>query len=274
MEQKYKTINNERYEEITREEYLASKDNPNFIKQYEGGNPDMLDIFWHCRNNGVIPNVTINGDRLGDEMAEELSKVCGAVACSYYDKDITYNAIKKLTDLGMTQINIHFMLSEQTFDKAKQLMLDKQSDERLSKLNAIVFLGVKNKGRADKDKYTSLPQEKFKELIDYALTNNIGIGFDSCSANKFVDVIKDHPEAEKFLQLSEPCESGLFSSYFNVDGKFYPCSFMEGTNQFPDGIDATVDGFDFQKDLWFEPRVVEWRKKLLALKRSCPEYKI
>jgi hypothetical protein len=82
MEQKYKTINNERYEEITREEYLVNKDNPNFIKQYEGGNPDMLDIFWHCRNNGVIPNVTINGDRLGDEMAEELSKVCGAVAVS------------------------------------------------------------------------------------------------------------------------------------------------------------------------------------------------
>jgi len=23
-------------------------------------NPDLLEIFWHCRDNGVVPNVTIN----------------------------------------------------------------------------------------------------------------------------------------------------------------------------------------------------------------------
>lgn len=236
-------------------------------------NPDMFPIFEYTKENGVIPNVTINCEGLTDEIAEKLVKVCGAIACSLYDKEKTYNAIQKLTSLGMKQVNIHFMLSEETFENAKQLLIDRQKDSRLKNLNAIVFLGIKNKGRAICNEYTKLSQEKFKKLIDYSITNNIGIGFDSCSAHKFLESIKENPIYKQLETLAEPCESGLFSAYFNVKGEFYPCSFMEGVSDWQEGIILKEDS-NFSKDLWNHPRVVEWRNKLLKKCRQCPEYQI
>jgi MoaA/NifB/PqqE/SkfB family radical SAM enzyme len=188
-------------------------------------------------------------------------------------KDITYNAIKKLTDLGMTQINIHFVLSEETFELAKQLMEDVKKDSRLAKLNAIVFLGIKNKGRAEINKYTPLDKEKFKELIHYAIQNNIGVGFDSCSAGKFMNAIEGIPEYQKFVQLAEPCESLRMSMYIDVNGIAYPCSFATNTLNWEDGIDLLRDNINFQKDFWFHPRVVEFRKKCIQCNSNdmtCP----
>ena len=43
----------------------------------------------------------------------------------------------------------------------------------------IVLLSLKPKGRAI-NRFHKLPQEKFNELVNFALENNIGIGFDSC----------------------------------------------------------------------------------------------
>ena len=63
-------------------------------------------------------------------------------------------------------INIHFMLANETFSKAISLINDRQNDERLSKMNAIVFLSLKKKGRA-KNRYTQLSQEKFDELVHF-----------------------------------------------------------------------------------------------------------
>jgi hypothetical protein len=112
------------------------------------GNPDMWDIFDYCNKNDVVPNVTVNGEGITDEISDKLVSKCGAVAVSLYDKDKTYNTVKKLTDKGLNQTNIHFMLSEQTYDKAFELMNDYLFDERLMKLNAIVFLSLKKQGRA------------------------------------------------------------------------------------------------------------------------------
>ena len=47
-------------------------------------NPDMFPIFDYCRANGVVPNVTINGYNLTDEIATRLANTCGAVAVSFY----------------------------------------------------------------------------------------------------------------------------------------------------------------------------------------------
>ncbi len=105
------------------------------------GNPDMIGIFQHCRDNGVIPNVTINGARLTDGYANTLSQLCGAVAVSRYNpKDVCYDAVKKLTDLGMDQVNIHMLVSEQTFKGCLEVLDEIKTDPRLSKLNAVVFL--------------------------------------------------------------------------------------------------------------------------------------
>lgn len=111
------------------------------------GNPDMIKIFKYCRENKVIPNVTINGEDLTDKKAECLSQLCGAVAVSIYDYDICYDAVKKLTDRGMKQVNIHCLTSLETFDRCMRVLKDSKTDDRLKKLNAIVFLRYKETKR-------------------------------------------------------------------------------------------------------------------------------
>jgi len=250
-------------------------------------NPDMWKIFNYTKSNGIIPNVTINCDRMTDERFDKLSQICGAVACSYYDKDLTFNAIKELTDRGMTQVNIHYMISSQTFDAAMQLMKDYKTDKRLEKLNAIVFLSLKPKG--SKNTHTRLSDEKFKELSDYALDNNIPHGFDSCSQPKYIKSIKGRKDASHLEQYTESCESTLYSLYINSgeknkkgesDPKFYPCSFSEKVENAPgnwsEGI-SILECKDFLKDVWFNPKVrifhdvtVDNKNKCIA----CPMYEI
>ncbi len=233
-------------------------------------NPDMWKIFDYSRENGVIPNVTINGEGITNDIADKLVSKCGAVAVSVYDKEKSYNAIKMLSDRGLKQVNIHFMICEETYEKAFEIMNDKMNDVRLKGLNAIVLLSLKPKGRASVgNNFTRLSQEKFNTLVEYALNNHIGIGFDSCGASKFIKAIVNRKDYEQLLVSVEPCESGLFSSYFNVEGKFFPCSFAEGNDEWKDGIDVISE-----PDWWNNSRVVKWRNDLLANKRLCPMYEI
>lgn len=240
-------------------------------------NSDMWDIFEYSRAHGVIPNVTVNGEGIDVSISQRLASVCGAVAVSLYDKDKTYNAVELLTDAGMTQVNIHYMLSEQTFARAKELLNDRLTDPRLQKLNAIVFLALKPKGRASFGRYTSLPQDKYKELVEFALENNIGIGFDSCSAFKFLDSVKHSKNYKVYEALSEPCEATLFSSYFNVDGSFFPCSFIEGTPGWEEGINIIDKPGASFNDIWYAKETQLFREKTLVCrtcKKACAVYKI
>ena len=246
------------------------------------GNPDMFKIFDYCRKNGVIPNVTINGARMTPELYDNLAKYCGAVAVSVYDKNVTYNAIKELTDRGMTQINIHFMISTQTIDQAYEVIDDVQSDPRLAKMNAVVFLSLKQKGNA-KIGFTQLSQEKFNELCKYALSKNTRFGFDSCSSTKFFNYL-DSDESltkefkEQMYQCIEPCESSVFSSYISCGDskngpKYYPCSFCEGIKGWEDGIDI-LSADNFIDDVWYNEKTQNFKKKLLSCGRDCPIYTI
>ena len=79
--------------------------------------------------------------------------------------------------------------------------------------------------------------------------------------------------------MIEPCESGLFSLYINVEGKSYFCSFLEGEEDVI-GFDL-LNCKDFMKEVWFHPEMVEWRSRLLdttqrnELKcRECPVFTI
>lgn len=245
------------------------------------GNPDIWRIMEYCRDNKhniVIPNVTINGYNLTDEYADNFARLCGAIAVSHYDDDICFDAVKKLTDRGMTQVNIHKLVAEETFDSCIDLLKKRITDPRLSKMNAIVFLGLKQKGRGKC--MHPLSFEKYKKIVDYAIENNIAIGFDSCSAYKFLKCVENHPQFERFKEVAEPCESFLFSSYCNVKGEFFPCSFIEGELNWEHGISA-IDCEDFIKDIWFHPKFVAWRTKLLEtanknnLKcRVCPIFSV
>jgi MoaA/NifB/PqqE/SkfB family radical SAM enzyme len=240
-------------------------------------NPDLWAIFQHCREHGVVPNVTINGDRMTDADYDRLVELCGAVAVSRYElKDVCYNAVQELTSRGMQQVNIHMVLAEETYGQCRELLQDAATDSRLEKLNAIVFLALKPTGRGVS--WTPLADtDRYRQLVEEALAKKIGIGFDSCSAPLFLKAMERHPEYPRFEMMAEPCESWLFSLYVNVDGCVFPCSFLEEG----EGIDmTTVD--NFQRDVWDCKTAQEWRERLLGTAvtglvpgcRECPKYNL
>jgi radical SAM protein with 4Fe4S-binding SPASM domain len=232
-------------------------------------NPEQWEIFQYCRDHGVVPNITINGSRMNSELFTKLSSVMGAVAVSHYSDDNCFNAVKELTDRGMTQVNIHKMISEETYESCLDLLDKASTDPRLSKLNAIVFLSLKPKGRG----VAMNPlrnTEAYRRLVEKALEKKIGFGFDSCGAGMFLESMKDHPEYDKFKTLAEPCESFGMSFYVNVEGKSFPCSFCEGVEPAIDFLheDITLDS------VWHGEIAQTWREKLWKNCRNCPVFDV
>jgi len=236
-------------------------------------------IFEHTRANGVIPNTTINGYGLTDEVADRLAALCGAVAVSKYDpKDTCYDAVGALTDRGMTQVNIHALVAVETYEGCMEVLRDmlpaaQGGDPRLAKLNAVVFLMLKPKGRGES--LTSLKDPvKYKALVDYALRHNLSVGFDSCSVPSFLEAVADHPRYKQFEQATDRCESGLFSLYIDVHGKAWPCSFGQNRHDL-ESVDLLSDSVtDFAADVWHGPELDRWRTRLCGNCRSCPLYDI
>jgi MoaA/NifB/PqqE/SkfB family radical SAM enzyme len=233
-------------------------------------NPDFMKMVRYTKKKGIIPNFTMTGIDLTDEIADEVASVCGAVAISAYEgkKDLCFDTVKKMTDRGMDQVNIHLMVSKETIDFVYEVMNDTIKDPRLAKLNAVVFLGLKPKGRA-KDNFSVLPYNEFKDLFEYCLKNDMKIGFDSCSAPKFERAVADSDflnakKKQAMIQFSESCESALFSSYINVYGDFFPCSFMEDEKDWENNGISVVNANSFIKDVWKNERVEEWRNDLIA----------
>jgi len=227
-------------------------------------NPDTFKIFEWANIHGVTPNVTVAD--IDKETADKITDVCGAAAVSAYqsNKNCCYDSVKLLIDSAKEKgnkdfkCNIHAMLSQETYDFLFEVISDTKTDFRLKGLNAIVFLSLKQRGRGEH--FRAVTNEKFKRLFDYAMENGVGVGFDSCSVPKFIKAIADRKDKEALESLSESCESAMFSAYVNTDGIFFPCSFMEGMGNWQEGIDLkTID--NFVKDVWYAPKVVEWRNK-------------
>jgi MoaA/NifB/PqqE/SkfB family radical SAM enzyme len=229
-------------------------------------NPDFIPMMELCRSIGIIPNFTLSGIDLNDEIAKKVSEICGAVAVSVYDtnKHIGYDAIEQFTSLGMDQVNIHIMVSNETLPFVYEVLGDIQKDSRLKNMNAVVFLGVKPKGRA-KAGFESLSNEQYSDLVNYCLDNKLDFGFDSCSAPRFENAIKisDMSDDRKIqlLGCSEPCESSIFSSYINVIGEYWHCSFTEDETGY-DCINV-LETDDFLKDVWYSEPVLKFRKALI-----------
>lgn len=232
-------------------------------------NPDFFPIMEHCVEKGIVPNYTCNGWQVTEEIAKKTSEICGAVAVSVYNKDVSYNAIKRFTDAGMNQVNIHFMLSEETYEKALEIVSDMKTDDRLSKMNAIVFLAYKPKGTHPNKFTTIIDREKYKNLISYCDSLGVSYGMDSCSAGMYISAIQDDVEKVEKSQYVESCESSLFSGYINVEGKYFHCSFAEGQGAWKEGIDV-VDSDDFIKDVWNHSLTEKYRSASINSAKKSP----
>lgn len=244
-------------------------------------NPDMFPMMEYARSKGIMPNLTIAD--VTPEIATKLAAVAGAVAVSVYRHagfDVAYDSVKNLTDAGMKQVNLHYMISGRTIEDAYKVINSMKTDERLANVNAIVFLGLKQKGRGVKHDYVT--QEQYRDLVQHCIDNDVPFGFDSCSAASFLDSVKDTDNYAKFKELSEDCESTLFSSYINEKGEFFPCSFtenwVEGGWEHGKGINV-LEADNFITDVWNHPRVVEFRNALIANVdengcRNCPAYTV
>jgi hypothetical protein len=238
-------------------------------------NPEFLDILEYTRSIGVIPNFTLSGIDLTDDLADKISRLVGAVAVSAYqsNKNICYDTVRKFLDRGVKQTNIHLLYHRDNLTFVYEVLNDIMNDKRLAGLNAVVLLGLKPAGRASK--MFSCDQSDFNKVVDFMFSNNIRFGFDSCSAPKFIRYVKksDIESKDELLQVVEPCESGLFSAYINVHGEYTPCSFAEQHKDWIGGI-SVLKCDSFVKDIWNSERVSKHRKILLDKNRECPLYNL
>lgn len=236
-------------------------------------NPEMFMMMAYARKKGIIPNITIAD--VSEKIAGKLAKVSGAVAVSVYKHagfDVAFDSVKRLIDAGQKQVNLHYMLSSKTLEGAYEVVEAMKTDPRLQGLNAIVFLGLKQKGRGVK--YDTVSPDLYKELVEKCLADQIPFGFDSCSAPAFIESVKSHESYSLFKQMAEDCESTLFSSYINEKGDFYPCSFTEGELGWETGL-SVLECKDFIEEIWNHERTTTFRKALIQNKddngcRNCP----
>jgi hypothetical protein len=241
------------------------------------GNPDLWAIMEYCRFRGVVPNLTTSGAGVTPAVAEKLALLCGAVSVSYYG-DVCFEALGNLHKAGLKQHNIHSLLAKETL-KGCYHLIDSVSaakagvgDQRLIGVNAIVFLLLKPKGK--RNTLHSIDNlDEYGKLLNYAMSKGVQVGFDSCSAaHAYQNLSNEH-----FTSI-DACESTLFSLYLSLsngvdsesNGAYvFPCSFCESTEGWETGIDLLSEDIKDFQDVWYHPRIVAFREKLLKSSTSC-----
>ena len=226
-------------------------------------NPDLWRIMGLCREHGIVPNITVNGAGIDEATAEKLAGICGAVSVSHYGHDdICFGAVQRLTAAGLKQVNLHAVVAAETYKGCFALLDAVSTDPRLRGVKAVVFLLLKPKGK--RNKLTPLAGvEEYRKLLDYAQERNVGVGMDSCSAPMALKVL-----GKPAATYVEPCESGLFSLYVDVNAEAFPCSFSAGSPGWETGIDVLA-AEDFCRDVWYSHRLSAWRERLLASSQGC-----
>lgn len=255
-------------------------------------NPDVWRIMDYCNENGVTPNVTVAD--ISKETAENIVRRCGACAVSCYERNrnCCYDSIKLLTDEAKRQgkdsfkVNMHLLVSHETEKFVFEVLNDRLNDERLKDMGAIVLLSLKQKGRGKA--FRKMDDEVYKKAIFFLQDNHISYGSDSCGANRLMASLKEYykdkengeEQYKRVLGCISPCESLMESIYINVNGEVFPCSFMEGEDNWKEGIDLKNDKCrNFTAQVWNHPRVLEWRQNALRCINcngcnQCPHYEI
>ena len=89
-------------------------------------NPDFVEMLrWLREDMGIIPNYTLSGADLNDEIFEATLKYCGRVAVSVYetDKNLCYNTIKRFNEKSPDFCNMHLILSDYNVKFVNEVLL-------------------------------------------------------------------------------------------------------------------------------------------------------
>ena len=181
---------------------------------------------------------------------------------------------------------MHLLVSHETEKFVFEVLNDRLNDDRLKGMGAIVLLSLKQKGRGKA--FSKMDDEVYRKVIFFLQDNSIPYGSDSCGANRLMASLKEYykdkengeEQYKRVLNCIEPCEAYCWSCYVNVEGRFFPCSFMEGEDNWSDGIDLTDDKYkNFTTQVWNHPRILEWRQNALRCIdcngcNQCPHYEI
>lgn len=232
-------------------------------------NPDFKEMLrWLREDMGIIPNYTLSGADLNDDIFEATLKYCGRVAVSVYetDKNLCYNTIKRFNGRSKDFCNMHIILSDANLPFVEEV-LDDIENGKVEGLRNIVFLRCKPVGRASK-----LPCTLSMETLDKVITRcekiGIGFGFDSCSCGLVSEYYKARGRND-LVKYMEPCEGGRISLYINTFGEACLCSFCEHVPGFK-RFNFLASDFDFHK-FWLED-CAPFRKMDTA--NNCPCFKI
>ena len=235
-------------------------------------NKHLWQIMEYTRSIGVIPNITVNGKSISDDDINKLASLCGAVSVSHYNDTECYGTVQRLAaamkNPGATlrQVNIHALLCQESLGKCYRIIRAAKEDERLKDLSAIVLMTLKPKGT--RNIMTPLGSlEKFQALFKAAVDAGVKIGMDSCSAPQAFRSVENMGMLNVAPSI-ESCEILRFSSYINVLGDFFPCSFAEHAGDWEDGL-SVLNAADFVKDIWYHPRVEDFRNKHGSMTKKC-----
>jgi MoaA/NifB/PqqE/SkfB family radical SAM enzyme len=196
--------------------------------------PEFDQFVMYARRNGVIPNYTTSGIGLTQDEVDLTKEYCGAVAVSNYDQDYTYEALNRFINAGM-KTNIHYVYTRESFREALGIVKGEDIWEgkfNLSKLNAVIFLLFKRKGRATN--LVELDPTYYQLALlcsairEFANKSSFKIGMDSCLVNYYYDIIANLTEEEK-LSL-DTCEAARMSAYISPSLIMTPCSFCNEEN--------------------------------------------
>jgi len=196
--------------------------------------PDFDQFVMYAKRNGVVPNYTTSGIGLTQDEVDLTKQYCGAVAVSNYDQDYTYEALNRFINAGM-KTNIHYVYTKESYSNALRIVQGEDIWDgkfNLSKLNAVIFLLFKRKGRATNllDLVPTYYQINLLCLAikEYGTTTSFKIGMDSCLVNHYYDIIASLTEEEK-LSL-DTCEASRMSAYISPSLIMTPCSFCNEEN--------------------------------------------
>ncbi len=169
----------------------------------------------------------------------------------------------------MSQINIHFVLYKGREQLVEEVVEDIQKDERLAKLNAIVFLNLKKKGRGCNG-FTNLSLEEFKNIIDLCDEKKIRYGMDSCSGYNYLKLIEGKSNYQQLKEVIETCCASAFSSYTNCHAEYVPCSFLEGSAE--DGWNTGIPILEYNhfSEIGNSRRIQTYRHHVLSLGGKPP----